>query len=165
MKSFKKYLTEKDDSNLKSISKKKHLLKHTVLIQAQEGDSVKGTKARINIKSLNDCNINGHVTFNTYEDAIATFERLTNLDEIVEFLQRNSNRFPTSTDWAYIVRDEIDKRDSLDPQIPQAPQAAMIDTEAEEEARAEGRAEFEAEAAEEEEKAKEKEKAKAKKNK
>lgn len=132
MKSFKKYLTEKetDESELKSVTKKKHLLKHTVLIQAEEGDSIKGTKSRINIKSLNDCNINGFVTFNSYDDAVATYERLTNLDEIVEYLQRNSQRYPTSADWAYIVRDEIDMRDSLEPQMPQAPQGATGDPEA-----------------------------------
>jgi len=133
MKSFKKYLTEKeiDEPKKKSVLKKKHLLKHTVMIQAEEGDSVKGTKARINIKSLNDCNIAGYVTFNSYDDAIATFERLTNLDEIVEYLQRNSHRFPTSAEWAYIVRDEVDMRDSLEPQMPQAPQGAEEDPEGE----------------------------------
>lgn len=129
MDSFKKYIKEELDNDRKSISKKKHLLKHTVLIQAQEGDSVKGTKSRINIKSLNDCNIIGYVTYNSYEDALSTFERLTNLDEIVEFLQRNSHRFPTSADWSYIVRDEIDMRDNLDPQMPQAPEGAMGDPE------------------------------------
>ena len=126
--SFKNYITEKE-KKLQSLSKKKHLLKHTVLIQAQEGDPIKGTKARINIKSLNDCNISGHVTFPTYGDAIATFDRLTNLDEIVEYLQRNSQRYATSADWAYIVRDEIDMRDKLEPQMPQAPEGMTQDPE------------------------------------
>ena len=129
-KSFKKYITEVEgEPNLKEMHKKKHLLKHTVLIQAQEGDPIKGTRSRINIKSLNDCNIHGHVTFNSYEDAVATFDRLTNLDEIIEYMQRNSTRYPTSADWAYIVRDEIDMRALLEPQMPQAPEAALDDPE------------------------------------
>ena len=95
------------------VIKEKHLLRHTVLIQAEEGDEIKGTKSRINIKSLHDCNVFGHVTFNSYEDAVATFDRLTNLDDIVEYLQRNAQRYATCADWAYIVRDEVDKRDEL----------------------------------------------------
>jgi hypothetical protein len=130
LKSFKTYLTEKKKKIQKSVSKKKHLLKHTVLIQAEEGDSVEGTKSRINIKSLHDCNIIGYVTFNTYEDAVSTFNRLTNLDEIVEYMQRNSQRFPDCADWAYIVRDEVDMRDKLEPQMPQAPQSTLDDPEA-----------------------------------
>ena len=134
-KNFKQYISEKIEMEKepvqKEVSKKKHLLKHTVIIQAQEGDPIKGTKARINIKSLNDCNISGYATFNTYDDAVATYERLTNLDEIVEYLQRNSQRFATASDWAYIVRDEIDTRDSLEPQMPQAPQSTLDDPEAE----------------------------------
>ena len=118
MKNFKHFIKEKVEKvkeklKLQSITKKKHLLKHTVLIQAEEGDPVKGTQSRINIKSLNDCNILGFITFNSYEDATATFERLTNLDEIVEYMQRNSKRFSTCADWSYIVRDEIDKRSEI----------------------------------------------------
>jgi hypothetical protein len=133
LRSFKNYLTEQRKKRQKSVSKKKHLLKHTVLIQAEEGDPIQGTKARLNVKSLHDCNIIGFVTFETYEDALSTYNRLTNLDEIVEYLQRNSQRFPTCADWAYIVRDEVDMREKLEPQMPQAPQAMVSDPEADEE--------------------------------
>lgn len=136
MDSFKNYLTEEDNKKkkLQSIHKKKHLLKHTVLIQAEEGDEVKGTQSRINIKSLNDCNVFGFVTFNTYEDAVATFDRLTNLDEIVEYLQRNAQRYATCTDWSYIVRDEIDTRDDLQADMqPSGPEVEAEEAELEEE--------------------------------
>ncbi len=131
--SFKKYITEETKKKLQSIHKKKHLLKHIVLIQAEENDEVKGTKSRINIKSLNDCNVFGYVTFNTYEDAVATFDRLSNLDDIVEYLQRNSQRFPTCADWSYIVRDEIDKRDELQADMqPSGPEVEAEEAEFEE---------------------------------
>jgi hypothetical protein len=130
LKSFKNYYLTERKNRLKSVSKKKHLLKHTVLLQAEEGDPIQGTRARINVKSLNDCNIIGYVTFDTYDDALSTFHRLTNVDEIVEYLQRNSQRFPTCADWAYIVRDEVDMREKLEPQMPQAPQAMTGDPEA-----------------------------------
>lgn len=142
MDNFKDYfLKEKKDDKkkLQSIHKKKHLLKHTVLIQAEEGDEIKGTKSRINIKSLQDCNIFGHATFNSYEDAVATFDRLTNLDEIVEYLQRNAQRYPTCADWAYIVRDEVDKRAEL--QVDMQPSGPEVEAE---------NAEFEEEEVEEE---------------
>lgn len=138
MENFKKFIKEKVEKvkeklKLQSVTKKKHLLKHTVLIQAEEGDAVKGTQSRINIKSLNDCNILGFITFNSYEDAIATFERLTNLDEIVEYMQRNSKRFATCSDWAYIVRDEIDKRTEIQSALEPEPEVGEIEEEAEEE--------------------------------
>ena len=131
MRSFKQFICEKGKEKSQDVYKKKHLLKHTVLIQAEDGDKERGSRPRINIKSLNDCNIIGYVTFNTFEDALSTFERLTNLDEIVEYLQRNSQRYPTCADWAYIVRDEVDTRDKLNPKPPMINPMGNDDEEAE----------------------------------
>ena len=121
MDNFKKFIVERKQDKPITIVKKKKLLKHTVKISLVEGDDVKGTKSSIQIHSLIDTNVTGYVKFPTWDKALATFNSLTNVDSVVEYLQRNSQRYPTASDWAYIVRDEVDYREDSKTTLPDQP--------------------------------------------